>query len=63
MALVLERREGQDILVKLPDGRELVIGVVSIKGGAVRIAVRAPADLKVDRAEVAQRRRAERGAV
>jgi carbon storage regulator len=51
--LVLSRRIGEEIVID----NNVVIRVVGIQGGRVRVAVAAPSDVTVDRAEIHQRRR------
>ena len=53
--LILSRRPDEAIRI----GEDVVLTVLEVKGKAVRIGVDAPRDVRVDRAEVAERRRAE----
>ena len=59
MALALERREGQFVVLTLADGRECEIEVVRLLGsrsGRVRLAVTAPADVRISRRDPTTRR-------
>jgi carbon storage regulator len=51
--LVLTRRIGEEIII---DGR-IRLTITAVNGGKVRIGVTAPPDVRVDRAEVHERRR------
>ncbi len=51
--LVLTRKIGEEIII---DGR-IRITIAEINGGKVRIGITAPPDVRVDRAEVHERRR------
>lgn len=53
--LILTRRAMETICV----GRDITITVLSINGNQVRIGIKAPADVVVDREEVAERKRLE----
>jgi carbon storage regulator len=55
--LVLTRRCGEQIVI----GGNIAVAVVAIQGKRVRIAVDAPASIRVDRKEVHDRRLAEEG--
>jgi len=50
--LILTRREGESIVI----GKDIVVTVLSVRGTQVRIGVAAPANVVVDREEVAQRK-------
>jgi len=50
--LVLSRRIGEEIVIS----GGIRVTVVEIKGGKVRLGVTAPAEVTVDRSEVAERR-------
>jgi carbon storage regulator len=50
--LVLSRKIGEEIII---DGRIRVV-ITSIKGDKIRVGITAPPDVRVDRAEVHQRR-------
>ena len=52
--LVLTRRVGESIVI----ADDIRIAVVSIRGDRVRIGVAAPADVRVDRLEIHERRAA-----
>ena len=53
--LVLGRKVNEMLVIGLPDGREVVVSVVEVKreSGMVRLGIVAPADVRVDRFEVA----------
>lgn len=51
--LVLTRRIGEEIVI---DGN-IRVTITAVKGDKVRIGISAPADIRVDREEVHQRRR------
>jgi carbon storage regulator len=51
--LVLTRRIGEEIVI----GGNIHVSVVAIQGNKVRIAIRAPEAVTVDRLEIHQRRR------
>ena len=53
--LVLTRRIGESIVI----AGNIQITIVSIRGDRVRIGVAAPADVRVDRLEIHERRSAE----
>ena len=50
--LILTRREGETIVI----GKDIAVTVLSVRGTQVRIGVAAPADVTVDREEVAHRK-------
>lgn len=60
--LALIREPFEMIKITLPDGREIGLAVVEIKGWRqkMKYVIDAPADILVDRAEIAERRKAER---
>jgi carbon storage regulator len=51
--LVLTRRVGEEIIID----NNIRVTVVSIDGGKVRVGITAPAEVRVDRQEVHERRR------
>lgn len=53
--LVLSRKNGEKVRIKLPDGRLVWLTVVEIRGDKVRLGVTAPPDLPVHRLEVWER--------
>jgi carbon storage regulator CsrA len=59
--LVLTRQRGEDVIITMPDGRRLTVGVTDIRGDKVRIGFRCPPDVMVHRAEVQRRVDAENG--
>lgn len=54
--LVLTRREGEALTI----GGKVTITVVEIRGSQVRLGINAPADVRIDREEVAKRKADER---
>ena len=50
--LVLSRRIGEEVIIN----DNISIKIVSIQGNKVRVAISAPADVPIDRAEIHQRR-------
>ena len=50
--LVLSRKRDEQVTCVLPDGRELSVTVVDIRGDKVRLGFTAPADVAVNRHEV-----------
>lgn len=53
--LVLTRRIGEAICI----GRDIEVVVLSVNGAQVRLGIKAPKDVTVDREEVAERKRVE----
>lgn len=53
--LILTRRVGENILI----GPDVVVTVLGIKGNQVRIGIKAPKEVRVDREELAERMAAE----
>ena len=54
--LVLTRRAGESVRI----GDDIEITVMAVNGGQVRIGIKAPRDVVVDREEIAQRKQRER---
>ncbi len=54
--LVLSRRAGEKILI----GDNMVITIVELGGGQVKVGVKAPPEVPVDREEVRKRKEAEK---
>lgn len=54
--LILTRKAGEMIKI----GNDVEVTVVAVNGGQVRIGVKAPKDIAVDREEIADRKRRER---
>lgn len=52
VALLLQRKEDESLVMTLPDGREVVVTVVRVEAGKVRLGISAPRDVRVDRLEV-----------
>lgn len=57
--LVLKRRIGEAVRITLPDGRRVFVTMVENATGQPCFGIQAPADIRVDREEVALRRDAE----
>ena len=55
--LVLQRKLGEQVILTLPGGEEVVIEVMDTARERARLAVRAPLSVRVDRAEVLAARR------
>jgi len=53
--LILTRKEGESLRL----GDDIVVTVVSVKGGSVRLGVKAPRDVSVHREEIYERVRSE----
>lgn len=51
--LVLSRKENESVIIKLPDGREVVVMLTAIRGDRVRLGFEAPKDIVILRQEVA----------
>ena len=49
--LVITRREGQNLMI----GDEVIVTIVEVKGGQVRIGIKAPLSVSVHREEVWRR--------
>lgn len=58
--LILHRRPGEDIEIELEDGRMITVRLLGIDRGQARYGIDAPRSIKVDRAEIAARKRRER---
>jgi carbon storage regulator len=54
--LILTRREGETIRI----GENIEVTVLGVKGFQVRLGVKAPREMTVDREEIAERKAAER---
>ena len=55
--LVLTRREGEEIYIRVPNSEELLkVKVGHIRGNAIRLAIDAPKEYKVYRKEVYEER-------
>jgi len=50
--LILTRRMGETIMI----GQDIEVTVMAVKGTQVRIGIKAPKDVTVDREEIAQKR-------
>jgi carbon storage regulator CsrA len=50
--LVLTRRDGETIRLRLPNGDEIEITLIS--GGPCRLGITAPGDVEIERTEIAE---------
>ena len=50
--LLISRKKDQDIIIKLPDGREIYLCVVKIDSRQVKIGLQAADDIKIRRGEI-----------
>lgn len=57
-ALVLTRKEGQPVVIELPNGERIVITPGTFKKGSVRLMFKAPSDCKIWRGELLAREEA-----
>jgi carbon storage regulator len=53
--LILTRRAGESLRI----GEDVEVTVMAVNGGQVRIGIKAPRHIKVDREEIAERKRLE----
>lgn len=51
--LILTRRPGETLMI----GPDIAVTVIGVKGNQVRLGIKAPKDVIVDREEIAQRRK------
>lgn len=58
--LILIRRTGETVVAVLPDGRKILVTVLTVKGNQARIGFTAPADVQVHREEIHDRIERER---
>ena len=58
MALVLSREPKEAVIITL-DGRECRVTVLEVRGSKVRLGFSAPREVRIDREEVAERRKDE----
>jgi len=56
--LVLSRKKNESVIITLPDGREIVVVVVEIDRGKIRLGFQADADVKIDRRELYEEKKA-----
>ena len=56
--LVLTRTPGQLVILTLDDGRTIGVEVLDARPGKIRLGFTAPANVRIDRAEVYEARRA-----
>ena len=54
--LILTRREGEKIMI----GHDIEVVLVEIRGSQIKIGIKAPPDITVDREEIYFRKRAEK---
>lgn len=48
--LILSRKVSESLLLLLPDGREVMITVVTASGGKTRLGIEAPREIEIRRA-------------
>ena len=53
--LIVTRKRNQNVVITLPDGRQVSVGIAEIRGLQVRLAIKAPDDVPVHRLEVSER--------
>lgn len=53
--LILTRRVGETIVIKLPSGEAIEVTVLGVKGNQVRIGTTAPKHIAVNRQEIHER--------
>ena len=58
--LYLSREQNQRLILTLPDGRTITVVVCEMDRGRVRLGIDAPADIIVDREEIARLRKENR---
>ena len=52
--LILTRRPGESILVELPDGEQITVTVLEVKGKQVKLGTDAPDDVPIVREELVE---------
>jgi carbon storage regulator CsrA len=57
--LILNRRIGEALTITHPDGTEIIVAFLGMRAGHLRIGTLAPRHVKIDREEVAARKRRE----
>lgn len=55
--LILTRRAGESLRI----GNDVEVTVIAVNGSQVRIGIKAPRDVAVDREEIAERKQRDRG--
>lgn len=55
--LIVNRRIGEALTITCADGTEIIVAVLGVKAGHIRIGAQAPRHVRIDREEVAARRR------
>ena len=50
--LVITRRPGESVLIELPTGEQITVGIARVRGEQVRVAIDAPKHLPVVREEL-----------
>ena len=53
--LVLSRKVGETIIVTAPDGTQIVLMIIEVRGDKARIGIAAPKSYAVNREEIQQR--------
>jgi carbon storage regulator len=53
--LVLSRKVGETIVITAPDGTQIVLMLVEVRGDKVRIGIAAPTSYAINREEIQQR--------
>lgn len=59
--LVLSRKPDEDIVIRTPEGRTIVVKVVSLLPDKVRLGFTADTDVKIDRRELLTQKEISRG--
>lgn len=54
--LTLSRRTGEEVIIRTPDGQEIVVTVVDLQRGRMRLQIEAPPDVVILRGETIQER-------
>jgi carbon storage regulator len=57
--LILNRKEGQSVIITTDAGEEIEISVLEIKGKYAKLGFTAPVSVGVDRKEVSERKKGE----
>ena len=60
--LILTRRPGETLIIELPNGKQIDVTVLEVKGNQVRIGINAPKDVAVHREEIYERIKREQDA-
>ncbi len=59
--LILNRKEGQSIVITTEAGEEIELSILEIKGKYAKVGIQAPATVTVDRKEVSERKKGGEG--